>query len=92
MEQGPRELMFARPLHPYTRALLAATPGLAVVRRKQTPPQGELPSPLDPPKGCVFSTRCPHVEQRCRDERPAARALDGRQVACHLAERIANSE
>jgi dipeptide transport system ATP-binding protein len=92
MEQGPRELMFGRPLHPYTRALLAATPGLAVARRAHALPQGELPSPLDPPKGCVFSTRCPHVEQRCRDERPAARALDGRQVACHFAERIANSE
>jgi dipeptide transport system ATP-binding protein len=91
MEQGPKQLIFARPLHPYTQALLAATPGLGEARRAQALPQGELPSPLDPPKGCVFSTRCPHVAQRCRDERPAARALDGRQVACHFAEE-ANGE
>jgi dipeptide transport system ATP-binding protein len=50
--------------------------------------QGELPSPLDPPQGCVFSTRCPHAVERCRDERPAVRSLDGRQVACHFAERF----
>jgi dipeptide transport system ATP-binding protein len=86
MEQGPKQRIFARPLHPYTQALLAATPGLADRRHAQSLPQGELPSPLDPPKGCVFSTRCPHVAQRCRDERPATRSLDGRQVACHLAE------
>jgi dipeptide transport system ATP-binding protein len=88
MEQGPKQLIFARPLHPYTQALLAATPGLADARHGQSPPQGELPSPLDPPKGCVFSTRCPHAVERCRDERPAARPLDGRQVACHFAERF----
>jgi dipeptide transport system ATP-binding protein len=47
-----------------------------------------LPSPLDPPKGCVFSTRCPHVTDRCRVERPALRPLGGRLVACHYAERF----
>jgi dipeptide transport system ATP-binding protein len=88
MEQGPKQQIFARPLHPYTQALLAATPGLADARHAQRVPQGELPSPLDPPPGCVFSTRCPHAAQQCRDERPAARALDGRQVACHFAERF----
>jgi dipeptide transport system ATP-binding protein len=88
MEQGPKQLVFARPLHPYTRALLAATPGLKDRTHGQSPPQGELPSPLDPPKGCVFSTRCPHAAERCHDERPAARPLDGRQVACHFAERF----
>jgi dipeptide transport system ATP-binding protein len=88
MEQGPKQRIFARPLHPYTQALLAATPGLADRRDAQSLPQGELPSPLDPPTGCVFSTRCPHVAQRCRDERPTARPLDGRQVACHFAERF----
>ena len=50
--------------------------------------RGELPSPLDPPKGCVFSTRCPYVTERCRVERPAKRLLDGRLVACHYAERF----
>jgi dipeptide transport system ATP-binding protein len=88
MEQGPKQRIFARPLHPYTQGLLAATPGLAGQRHAQSLPQGELPSPLDPPKGCVFSTRCPHAVERCRDERPAARPLDGRQVACHFAERF----
>jgi dipeptide transport system ATP-binding protein len=88
MEQGPKQLIFARPLHPYTQALLAATPGLADRRHAQSLPKGELPSPLDPPGGCVFSTRCPHAVEQCRAERPAARPLDGRQVACHFAERF----
>ena len=47
---------------------------------------GELPSPLNPPTGCVFSTRCPHVTDRCRAERPQLREVAGRQVACHYAE------
>jgi dipeptide transport system ATP-binding protein len=47
---------------------------------------GELPSPLHPPSGCVFSTRCPQVTERCRAQRPQLRELDGRQVACHEAE------
>jgi dipeptide transport system ATP-binding protein len=55
---------------------------------KRVVPKGELPSPLDPPKGCVFSTRCPYVTERCRVERPALRPLDGRLVACHYAERF----
>jgi dipeptide transport system ATP-binding protein len=93
MEQGPKPQIFARPLHPYTQALLAATPGLAGRRHAQALPtqalpKGELPSPLDPPQGCVFSTRCPHAVERCRNERPELRAIDARQVACHFAERF----
>jgi dipeptide transport system ATP-binding protein len=88
MEQGPKERVFARPLHPYTRALLAATPGLNGARAESAVPKGELPSPLDPPAGCVFSTRCPHATDLCRDARPAPRAIDGRDVACHYAERF----
>jgi dipeptide transport system ATP-binding protein len=88
MEQGPRQRIFARPLHPYTQALLASTPGLADRRHARSLAGGELPSPLDPPKGCVFSTRCPHAAEQCRAERPAARSIDGRQVACHFAERF----
>jgi dipeptide transport system ATP-binding protein len=87
LEHGPKEKIFARPLHPYTQALLTATPGMGRVR-KHVVPKGELPSPLDPPKGCVFSTRCPFVTDRCRVERPALRKLDGRLVACHYAERF----
>jgi dipeptide transport system ATP-binding protein len=88
MEQGPEPLVFARPLHPYTQALLASTPGLKDRRQASSLPKGELPSPLDPPKGCVFSTRCPHAVERCREERPALRSLDERRVACHFAERF----
>jgi dipeptide transport system ATP-binding protein len=87
MEQGPSELIFTRALHPYTQALLASTPGLAAKSHRQSL-KGELPSPLDPPRGCVFSTRCPHVAERCRLERPSPRPLDGREVACHFAERF----
>jgi dipeptide transport system ATP-binding protein len=86
LEQGPKERIFARPLHPYTQALLASTPGMAGVdRSERIVLKGELPSPLNPPAGCVFATRCIHVIERCRNERPAPRLLDGRQVACHLA-------
>jgi dipeptide transport system ATP-binding protein len=85
VEQGPKARIFARPLHPYTQALLASTPGLSSQRIVL---KGELPSPLNPPTGCVFSTRCPHVTQRCRDERPLLRALDERLVACHYAEKF----
>jgi dipeptide transport system ATP-binding protein len=86
VEQGPKERIYARPLHPYTQALLSSTPGISGVKRKRIVLKGELPSPLDPPKGCVFSTRCPYVTERCRVERPQPRLLDGRYVACHYAE------
>ncbi len=88
VEQGPKERIFARPLHPYTQALLASTPGLAKPRQARTLPKGELPSPFDPPKGCVFSTRCPHVTDLCRNQRPELQPIDGRQVACHFATRF----
>ena len=92
LEQGAKERIFARPLHPYTQALLASTPGLAGTPRLQRIVlKGELPSPLDPPQGCVFSTRCPHAIARCRDERPSPRLLDERLVACHLAENFLES-
>ncbi|MEO7938104.1 MAG: peptide ABC transporter ATP-binding protein [Burkholderiaceae bacterium] len=90
VEQGPKQAIFSRPMHPYTQALLASTPqiagsGPATERRVLT---GELPSPLDPPSGCVFSTRCPYAIARCRTERPVLREVKMRQVACHLAEQI----
>jgi dipeptide transport system ATP-binding protein len=88
MEQGPKERIFSKPLHPYTQALLASAPGLAGADRKRIMLKGELPSPLDPPKGCVFSTRCPYVIDKCRVERPVPRMLDGRLVACDYAERF----
>ena len=88
VEQGPKERIFARALHPYTQALLASTPGMGRLRRDRALAKGELPSPLAPPLGCVFSTRCPHVTDKCRAERPALRAVDGRAVACHYAEQF----
>jgi dipeptide transport system ATP-binding protein len=89
MEQGPTARIFARPLHPYTQALLASVPAMAgAARQHRVPLVGELPSPLNPPRGCVFSTRCPYAIERCREERPEPRPLDGRAVACHLAERF----
>lgn len=88
VEQGEKSALFAQPLHPYTQALLASTPGLAGSTgvRQRIVLKGELPSPLNPPTGCVFSTRCPHVTDRCRAERPVLREVAGRQVACHYAE------
>jgi dipeptide transport system ATP-binding protein len=86
VEHGPKDRIYARPLHPYTQALLSSTPGITGVKRKRIVLKGELPSPLNPPKGCVFSTRCPYVTERCKVERPQLRELDGRQVACHYAE------
>jgi dipeptide transport system ATP-binding protein len=88
IEQGPKQRLFSQPLHPYTRALLASTPGIVGTKRERIVLKGELPSPLDPPKGCVFSTRCPYVTDRCRAERPAVRMIDARRVACHYAEQF----
>jgi dipeptide transport system ATP-binding protein len=85
VEQGPKARIFARPLHPYTQALLASTPGLS---NQRIVLKGELPSPLNPPAGCVFSTRCAHATDRCRTERPLLRSLDERLVACHHAEKF----
>ncbi|MDP2370692.1 peptide ABC transporter ATP-binding protein [Rhodoferax sp.] len=90
VEQGEKKRMFAQPLHPYTRALLGSTPGLAgqATGLPRIVLTGELPSPLNPPSGCVFSTRCPNAVERCRVERPILRQLAERQVACHLAEQF----
>jgi dipeptide transport system ATP-binding protein len=85
VEQGPKEKIFSNALHPYTQALLASTPGLGR-RREAALAKGELPSPLNPPAGCVFSTRCSYVTDTCRAERPPLRAVAGRDVACHYAE------
>ena len=90
VEQGEKKALFAQPLHPYTQALLASTPGIlgSGALRKHQVLKGELPSPLNPPSGCVFSTRCPHATPRCQIERPVLRLLAGRQVACHEAEQF----
>ena len=91
VEQGDKNAIFSRPLHPYTQALLASTPGLAGTgpSRHRSVLKGELPSPLNPPPGCVFSTRCPYAVEHCRVERPVLQEIQGRQVACFEAERLA---
>ncbi|UXY15726.1 ABC transporter ATP-binding protein [Chitiniphilus purpureus] len=90
VEYGPRPTLYAQPLHPYTRALLSATPTIRPQdRRIKIQLTGELPSPLDPPSGCAFHTRCPYAEARCRAEVPPLREVAGRQVACHRAEDMA---
>jgi dipeptide transport system ATP-binding protein len=93
VEQGEKSTIFEHPLHPYTQALLGSTPGLAGSgnAKQRTVLKGELPSPLNPPKGCVFSTRCPHATERCHAERPPLLPLMNRHVACFEAERLALS-
>jgi len=85
VEEGPTAEVYARPLHPYTKALLEAVPR----RRPSDPPArilaGEPPSPVNPPSGCRFRTRCPVAEAVCTSEDPPLRQVaSGRRVACHL--------
>ncbi len=87
VEHAPRALLFERPLHPYTRALLAATPGLKAARVREAV-RGEPPSPLTPPAGCAYHTRCPHATEICREQRPKLRVVDGAEVACHHADEL----
>jgi len=92
VEQGAKDELFANPLHPYTQALMSSTPGVGGAKRERIVLKGELPSPLNPPSGCVFSTRCPFATAQCRTDRPALRAVGGRQVACHYAERFVDTK
>jgi oligopeptide/dipeptide ABC transporter ATP-binding protein len=88
VEVSPTEQLFAAPRHPYSRALLDAAPELDPTRRTRVAAaRGELPNPLDLPKGCLFNTRCPHAFDRCFAERPGLTARGpGHFAACHLAE------
>ena len=83
--------LYAHPRHPYTRALISAVP-LPDPKAERARPReilrGELPSPIDPPSGCRFRTRCPYVVERCRTEIPLLRSLEYAQVACHRAEEL----
>ena len=84
VEAGPKATIFANALHPYTQALLSATPSIdPAQRQKKIKIHGELPSPLNPPTGCAFHKRCPKADARCESELPLLRPLEGRQVACH---------
>lgn len=88
VEQGPAERIFAQPAHPYTRALLAAVPvpnPIIQKARRQPPLQGDMPSPLTPPPGCPFHTRCPNAEDICRQCMPEHEpVVGGGSAACHV--------
>ena len=86
-ELADKREIYLNPLHPYTEALLSAVPvpDPAASGRKRIVLEGDVPSPIDPPAGCRFHTRCPHVEPRCRVEEPAWREVRPQHwVACHL--------
>jgi peptide/nickel transport system ATP-binding protein len=89
MEEGRVGDVFAQPAHPYTRALLSATPMLDPAKRAaRILLPGEPPSPSDPPSGCVFRTRCPHARESCAQVVPELRAFGAGRVACIRAEEI----
>jgi oligopeptide transport system ATP-binding protein len=90
VEQGPADEVYERPLHPYTRALISAVPvpypedATQRARRRRIRLEGELPSPLAPPRGCPFHPRCPWVEPQCKtDPPPLSEISPGRWAACH---------
>lgn len=86
VELAPCEALFAKPVHPYTEALIAAAPVPDPTRvRREVPVEGEVPSPINPPRGCAFHPRCPLAVERCRVEVPPLVPMaDGRIVACHV--------
>ena len=86
VEIGPSQEIYRNPLHPYTKALLSAEPipDPRMAREKEVVLlEGEVPSPLNPPKGCPFVTRCPVAMERCKEEKPAFKEIGERKVACH---------
>jgi dipeptide transport system ATP-binding protein len=86
VEQGSKEAIFTRPLHPYTQALFASTPSLTRARSARRPLAAtEPPSPLEAVGGCAFRARCPRAIERCAVETPLPRTIGGIAVACHRA-------
>ncbi|MFU2092597.1 peptide ABC transporter ATP-binding protein [Gallibacterium anatis] len=86
VEQGTTEQIFGNPHHPYTKALLSATPRLSPeLRRERIKLSGELPSPLNPPKGCAFNARCQFATEQCQQQQPALKTYsDGVKIACFM--------
>jgi dipeptide transport system ATP-binding protein len=85
VEQGAREAVFQDPQHPYTQALLSATPTVdKSARRQRIILQGELPSPMSPPSGCAFHARCPIAQPRCSTETPQLKPVANQLVSCML--------
>ena len=86
VEQGPREVLFARPLHPYTQVLLSAVPRVGSQYRNRQDaviPEGDPPNPLNVPIGCRFSGRCPFAIDKCHEQEPVLRQIGAVKVACH---------
>jgi oligopeptide transport system ATP-binding protein len=93
MEVSKRDALYRRPLHPYTSALMKSVPipdpKLAAAARQDSWLTGDMPSPYEPPKGCIFHTRCPYKVKRCEADVPALRRMEnGDWVACHRAEEL----
>jgi peptide/nickel transport system ATP-binding protein len=86
VEVAPAKEIFVRPRHPYTRMLLDALPDIEMTGRLRKQVEGEIPNPIDPPKGCAFHPRCPFANARCRAELPALAAAGAAFVACHAVE------
>ena len=86
VELAPKDRIFAQPLHPYSEALMSAAPiADPKTRRKRLVIEGDVPSPMNPPSGCHFHTRCPYAEARCKQEYPPLQEIaPGHLVACHL--------
>jgi peptide/nickel transport system ATP-binding protein len=95
VEVAPKRSLFAAPKHPYTEALLSAVPvPMPGAARERIILKGDVPSPINPPKGCRFHTRCPYAFDRCREEEPPLRGVadavgEGHLAACHLHDRPA---
>jgi oligopeptide/dipeptide ABC transporter ATP-binding protein len=89
VEIGEAGLLRERLAHPYSRSLFAAAPRIGRARESIPPPlEGDVPSPINPPAGCRFHTRCPHAQPRCTAAMPELRMVNGRLVRCHRAEEI----
>jgi len=95
MELAGRDELYERPLHPYTQSLLSAIPipdPRAEARRERILLEGDIPSPVNPPSGCRFHTRCPIAWERCVREIPEFREYNGRFVACHKVEELGGAQ
>ena len=86
VEMGDKHTLFTNPVHPYTKVLFAAVPTVGEKPLVQgIDAKGEIPSPVNLPKGCYFSDRCPYATDRCRQEKPVLREVEpGHMAACHL--------
>ena len=86
VEEAPVDELFEHPLHPYTQVLLSAVPSDDPhVKKERIMLEGDLPSPINPPAGCAFCTRCPYATEKCRKERPEISYInEGHRVYCHL--------